>query len=49
MRLSVSCQKPLTPVAELVSGRKRISVSEGVGHLAELNQVIERLDSKEMH
>ena len=40
------CQKFTHQVAEMVSGRKRISVSEGVGHLAELNQVIERIDAQ---
>jgi predicted transcriptional regulator len=46
MRLSSKLPKVTHSVAEMVSGRKRISVSEGVGHLAELNQVIERLDSE---
>ena len=46
MRLSSKLPEVTHPVAEMVSGRKRISVSEGVGHLAELNQVIERLDSE---
>ena len=46
MRLSSKLPEVTHPVAEMVSGRKRISVSEGVGHLSELNRVIERLDSE---
>ena len=46
MRLSSKLPETTPSVAEMVSGRKRISVSEGVTHLAELNQVIERLDSE---
>ncbi len=46
MRLSSRLPKSTHNVAETVSGRKRISVSEGVSHLAELNQVIEQLDKQ---
>ena len=46
MRLSRRLPKSTHNVAEIVSGRKRISVSEGVSHLAELNQVIEQLDKQ---
>ena len=46
MRLSSKLPESTHSVTEMVSGRKRISVSEGVGHLAELNQVIERLDTE---
>ncbi len=46
MRLSSRLPESTHNVAEIVSGRKRISVSEGVSHLAELNQVIEQLDKQ---
>ena len=46
MRLSSRLPKSTHSVAEMVSGRKRISVSEGVSHLTELNQVIEQLDNQ---
>ena len=46
MRLSSKLPEATHSVAEMVSGRKRISVSEGVGHLSELNRVIERLDNE---
>ncbi len=46
MRLSSKLPQVTHSVAEMVSGRKRISVNEGVGHLAELNQVIENLDNQ---
>jgi predicted transcriptional regulator len=46
MRLSSKLPESTHAVAEVVSGRKRISVSEGVAHLAELNQVIEQLDGQ---
>mgnify|MGYP001158457356 FL=1 len=46
MRLSRKLPKATHGVAEIVSGRKRISVSEGVAYLAELNQVIEQLDGQ---
>ena len=46
MRLSRKLPESTHAVAEVVSGRKRISVSEGVAHLAELNQVIEQLDGQ---
>ncbi len=46
IRLSSKLPKVTHSVAEVVSGRRKISVSEGVGHLTELNQVIEQLDSE---
>jgi len=46
MRLSRSLPASTHSVAEMVSGRKKISVGEGISHLAELNQVIENLDSQ---
>lgn len=46
MRLSRKLPETTHGVAEVVSGRKRISVSEGVAYLAELNQVIEQLDGQ---
>ena len=46
MRLSRKLPEATHRVAEVVSGRKRISVSEGVAYLAELNQVVEQLDGQ---
>ena len=46
MRLSKSLPSSTLKVAESVSGRKKISVSEGVSHLAEINTVLEDLDAQ---
>ena len=46
MKLSKSLPSSSLQVAETVSGRKRISVSEGVSHLNELNKTIEQIDAQ---
>jgi len=46
MRLSKSLPEHSIRVAETVSGRKKISVGEGVSHLAELSNILEDLDSQ---
>ena len=46
MKLSKSLPSSSQQVAETVSGRKRISVSEGVLHLNELNKTIEQIDAQ---
>ena len=44
LRLSSKLPEQVQPIAERVSGRKKISVSEGVGHLEQLNEQLEHLD-----
>ena len=44
LRLSSKLPEQVQPIAERVSGRKKISVTEGVGHLEQLNEQLEQLD-----
>ena len=44
MRLSSKLPDLAQPIAERVSGRKKISVTEGVVHLEQLNEQLEQLD-----
>jgi len=46
MRLSSRLPEASMSVAELVSGRKKIAVSEGVSHLSHLNETLEQLDQQ---
>lgn len=46
MRLAKKLPAQGIPLAESVSGRKKISVGEGVGHLNQLNSIIEELDAR---
>jgi predicted transcriptional regulator len=46
MRLSKTLPESSLKVAETVSGRKKISVGEGVSHLAELNNILEEMDAQ---
>jgi predicted transcriptional regulator len=46
MRLSKTLPENSLKVAETVSGRKKISVGEGVSHLAELNNILEEMDAQ---
>ena len=44
LRLSAKLPQSIQPIAEVVSGRKKISVTEGVVHLEQLNESLEQLD-----
>ena len=44
MRLSSKLPEHAQSIAEVVSGRKKISVTEGVVHLEQLNEQLEQLD-----
>ena len=46
MRLSRRLPVASLTVVEMVSGRKKIAVGEGVGHLSHLNEIIEQLDQQ---
>ncbi len=46
MRLSGSLPDAVKPVAEAVSGRKKIAVGEGLGYLRELTESLEELDRR---
>lgn len=46
MRLSSRLPPSSMSVVELVSGRKKIAVSEGVGHLSHLNEILEQIDQQ---
>ena len=46
MRLSGRLPASTMAVVELVSGRKKIAVSEGVSHLSHLNETLEQLDQQ---
>jgi ArsR family transcriptional regulator len=46
MRLSNRLPKPTLGVAEAVSGRKRISLSEGMSHLGQITSALEEIDEQ---
>jgi predicted transcriptional regulator len=46
MRLSSRLPPASLSVVELVSGRKKIAVSEGVSHLSHLNEILEQIDQQ---
>ncbi|MDC3297832.1 helix-turn-helix domain-containing protein [Candidatus Poseidoniaceae archaeon] len=46
LKLSNSLKGDVVKVAEIVSGRKKISVGEGAHHLSAISEAIERLDSE---
>jgi predicted transcriptional regulator len=46
MRLSNRLPPASMAIVELVSGRKKIAVSEGVSHLSHLNEILEQIDQQ---
>jgi hypothetical protein len=46
MRLSTNLPKASVPIAESLSGRKKIAVAEGLAHMRTLASVLEELDAQ---